>query len=373
MVINSGTTSPLFLRDANRRIRLLIVDDSPLIRTILTAMLADVPDIQIVGQATDGQEAVQMTLRLQPDIITMDIRMPQMDGLEATRRILSVRPTPIIVVASSVYSTDYNIAFNALEAGALTVIEKPKGLLSQDYENVREQLVTAVRTLAGVTVIPRRESKLATSRVGPMTAMLQAMFDRPIQLIAIGASTGGPAVLKEILQELPKDFAIPIVIVQHVLAAFVPGLADWLGHNIRLPVSVGYDGEQLRPGKVVIAPGNCHLIVTPGGVLRMEYSPPIEGQRPSATRLFQSVARVFGSDVVGIILTGMGEDGADGLVELSKAGAHIIAQNQASCTVYGMPKAAVDRGVVHEVLAPDGIVTRLLKLNQHVQSISFRR
>jgi two-component system chemotaxis response regulator CheB len=348
-------------------IRVLIVDDSLLIRTVLTTMLADVPDIKVVGQASDGQEAVRMALRMKPRVITMDIRMPHMDGLEATRHIMSVCPTPIVVISSSVYASDYNIAFNAIAAGALTVIEKPHGIGASDYDVVREQLVAAIRTMAGVPVVGRRRT--ADTQVGPMTALLKVMINRPIRVIAMGASTGSPPVLFTILSNLPKDFSIPIIIVQHIMESFVPSLADWLNTKSRLPVSMAKEGDHLTPRKVYLAPGNYHLTVQPPGVLHLDRSDPIRGQRPSANRLFESVVETFKTDAVGILLSGMGDDGVDGLVAMGKAGAHVIAQDQASCTVFGMPKAAIDRGIVDETLSPEQIINRLVKLHNHIISL----
>jgi two-component system chemotaxis response regulator CheB len=196
------------------------------------------------------------------------------------------------------------------------------------------------------------------------------MINRPIRVIAIGASTGGPPVLFSILRDLPKDFSIPIVIVQHIMPAFMPSMADWLNTKSSLPVRLALEGDLLTPGKVFVAPGNVHLTIRPGGKVHLDGSEPIGGQRPSATRLFQSVAEVFKTDAVGIILTGMGDDGVVGLEAMSLAGAHVIAQNQETSSVFGMPKAAIDRGVVDEVLPPDQIANRLIKLHNHVKSLS---
>jgi two-component system chemotaxis response regulator CheB len=333
-------------------------------------MLMEVPGIEVVGQATNGQEAVRMALRLKPNLITMDISMPKMDGLEATRHIMSVRPTPIIVLSSSVDASDYNIAFNAIAAGALTVIEKPLGIGTPDYEAVRKQLVTAVQILAGVTVMSPPKNLSPDAQVGPMTALLQAMINRPIRVIAIGASTGGPPVIFTILRNLPNDFSIPIVIVQHIMPAFVPTMADWLNTKSNYPVFVAREGDQLTPGKVFLAPGNAHLTVQRRGVLHLESSGAFGGQRPSATRLFQSVAEAFKADAVGILLTGMGEDGVEGLTAMSQAGAHVIAQDESSSSVFDLPKAAIDRGIVDEVLSPDQIASRLIKLHHHVKSLT---
>lgn len=346
---------------------MLIVDDSALISTLLSAMLEDVPDIQVVGLAATGQEAVRLTLRLHPDVITMDIRMPHMDGLEATRQLMRVQPTPIIVVSSAVYATDYNIAFNAIEAGALTVIEKPKGLGLQDYDVVRDQLITAIRTMAGLKLAPHRDKAPQTPNIGPMTAMLHTYFIRTVQVIAIAASTGGPPVLMQLLSSLPPNFAVPVVIAQHMLPAFVPGLMDWLNSRSQVPVSIAVEGERLAPGRAYLAAGNTHLTVTPERTLHLDYSSVPNEYRPSANRLFQSIARAYSSHAIGIVLTGMGDDGAAGLATLASTGAHIIAQDEATSVVFGMPKAAIDRNLVDEVLSPDEIVSRLSKLHRLLQ------
>lgn len=353
-----------------RPIRVLIVDDSPSIRTILNMMLSDLPDIKVVGEAVQGSEAVRMTLRLQPDLITMDIRMPVMDGLEATSQIMRVRPTPIVVVANSVYEADYNIAFNALEAGALTVIEKPHGLLAKDFDLVRDQLISTVRAMAGIKVLSHNKASFSTSDIGPMTTMLYSWFTHPIRIAAMAASTGGPPVLKYIFDNLPGDFSIPIVVVQHVLDSFSQGMVDWLNGTSPLTITTAIDQDQLTAGKVYVAPGQTHLTVATGNRLRLVSSPPVRGHRPSANLLFDSVAKTFGKDAIGIILTGMGDDGVEGLQTLGKTGAHIIAQNESSSVVFGMPKIAIEQGTVDEILSPAEIVARLLKLHSHSQSVN---
>ncbi len=331
-------------------------------------MLEDTPDIEVVGQAMNGVEAVRMAMRLKPNVITMDIRMPRMDGLEATRRIMTVQPTPIVILSSSVYASDSGNAFNAIEAGALTVIEKPKGLGEKDFEMVRSQLITAVRSMAAVKVVGRQTTFPRGEGIGLRTAMLHEYFARHVQLVAIASSTGGPPTLMQIFSQLPKDFCIPIVVVQHILPQFAQGMVEWLNSRSALPVSLATHGERYTPGKILICPGDVHMVITPGGVIRLESTEPIKGQRPSATRLFESMAGVAGASSVGIILTGMGDDGVDGLEVLSKAGGHVIAQDEPSSVIFGMPKMAIQRGIVDEVLPPDGIVTRLTKLHQHLQT-----
>jgi len=341
-------------------IKVLVVDDSPTIRQVLVSMLQDEPGFQVVGQAQDGIEAVQLAARLRPDVITMDIRMPRMDGLQATRQIMGSTPTPIVVVAASIYDEDLNIAFNAVAAGALTVVEKPKGITPADFEAVRSQLVTTIRLMADVPVVtiwPDRQ------RPAPVRTP-EAEFE----LIAIAASTGGPGVLRQILSALPGDLSVPVVITQHITQGFVQGFANWLDGATELEVAVAQHQEQIAPGRALIAPDDVHMTVTADGTTMLDRSPPIKGLRPSATLLFESVARSYGHTAVGVVLTGMGEDGATGLEELHRAGGLVIAQDQESCVVFGMPKAAIDLGVVDHVLLPDEISAMLVQIDQRNRS-----
>ncbi len=366
---SSNFLSPTSYSSGSPKIRVLVVDDSPLICDLLENMINDSPDVEVVGRAENGQEGVRMAVRLQPDIITMDIRMPKMDGLEATRKIMSLAPTPIVVISSSVYANDTKSAFNAIEAGALTVVEKPNGLGLRDYQAVQDQLLVTIRTMAGVQVVKRGTGMLNRDGIGPMTAMLHDYFSRPVRVIAIGASTGGPPVLMRLFSSLPADFSIPIVVVQHILPAFLEGMADWLKSRSVLPLQVAQEGARILPGNIYLAPANSHMMLSMGGFIHLDPGAPLNGQRPSVTRLFESIAKTFGANAVGMILTGMGEDGVEGLEAMSRAGAHIIAQNQASSVVYGMPGAAVQHRIVDEVLSPDEIIVRLTKLQRHMQTL----
>lgn len=343
------------------KIRVLIVDDSLLIRTVLGQMLKGFQDIHVVGEAEDGVDAVRSVTRLKPDVVTMDIRMPRMDGLEATRQIMQNAPTRIIVVANSIHDADFNISFKAIEAGALTVVEKPRGLTSSDYDAIQHQLVSAVRMVADLKVVARWPS--AAMSLVPQT-LPSSLQNRLIQVVAIAASTGGPAVLRQILSQLPADFAFPIVIVQHITAGFVDHMVSWLSSEVKIRVSVAKAGDRLEPGRALIAPSGRHLIVTGAGTIGIEDGPPIRGQRPSAERLFLSLAQSYRAATVGIVLTGMGDDGADGIQALGKTGAYIMAQNEQTSVVFGMPAQAIQRGVVDEVLSPDEIARNLIALHK---------
>lgn len=352
-----------------KKIRVLIVDDSPLIYKILTTMLEDTPDIEVVGQALNGQDALRLTKRLKPDVILMDIHMPKMDGLEATRKIMSLQPTPIVVLSNISQSDDTNLAFNVIQAGAMTVIEKPRGLALKDFDVVRAQLTSTIRSMSKVPVVRRYDPQLHRDGVGPMTAMLNAYFSRPIKVIAMASSTGGPPILMELFSQLPQNFSIPIIVVQHILPAFAQAMADWLNSKSPLQIQVAEDGLPLSPGNVYISPGDAHLTLSSAGQIKLYRTGPYQGHLPSATRMFESVAQVYHSNSVGIILTGMGQDGSVGLEVLSRAGAHIIAQNEETSLVYSMPYEAIKRGIVDEIVSPDEIAKRLLKLHLHVMTM----
>ncbi|MBN1890939.1 MAG: chemotaxis-specific protein-glutamate methyltransferase CheB [Thermoflexales bacterium] len=345
-------------------IRVLIVDDSPLIRTILNTMLEDAGGIQVVGQARDGEEAVSLAASLRPDVITMDIRMPRMNGLEATRQIMSTRPTPIVVLATSIYDADMNIAFNAVASGALTVVEKPKGLDPEDFEAVRDQVVGTIRMMSGVQLVSILPGQgVASSEARPILPLANRPLDGPVELIAMVASTGGPGTLRQILADLPAELAVPIVVLQRVTPGFGHGFANWLRGTTALDVAIAEQGHRLAPSQVVLAAEGRHLTIAPGGVVQLEQSEPVSGQRPSATRLFDSLAAAYGPTGLGIVLSGMGDDGIDGLEKLWKAGGHIIAQDEDSCAVFEMPRLAIERGIVDAILPPAEIVREICRLN----------
>lgn len=345
----------------DKKIRVLIAEDSAVIRNILAHMLGSAKDIEVIGQAEDGVDAIRMAARLSPDVIIMDIRMPRMDGLEAIRQIMQKSPAPIIVVANSIHDADFNISFKAIEAGALTVVEKPHGLSSKEYEIIQSRLIVAVRMVAHLKVVARWPS--VTTVPGASRPLPYSLQNRLIQVIAIATSTGGPGVLKQILGQLPKDFAFPMVVVQHITTGFIEHMVSWLNDEVRIRVVTAKAGDRLEPGKVLVAPSDFHLVIALGGIIRLEDSPPIKGQRPSADRFFASVAQTYSSSAVGIVLTGMGDDGANGIEILGKTGAHIIAQNEQSSIVFGMPSQAIQRGVVDEVLSPDEIAQTLIELH----------
>lgn len=333
--------------------RLLVAEDSATAREALLAILAGDGDIEVVGIAKDGIEAVVLTQRLRPDIVTMDIHMPALDGYEATRRIMVEAPTPILIVSASVDANDAQASLNALRAGALGLSEKPS--LGDDAEAAegRTRFLELVRALADVKVVRRaRPSPVAPRRpVGPET--------RPAEIVAIAASTGGPAALAQLVGALPADLPVPVVVVQHNTNGFMPALATWLNGAGNVGVRVASHGERVDRGVLYLAPDDHHLGVDGQGRIALDDRAPIGGFRPSASYLFESVARSFGPRALAAVLTGMGSDGTDGLRQLHGAGGWVIAQDEASSVVFGMPGAAIAAGVVDEVVSLEDLPKRI--------------
>lgn len=340
-------------------IRTLVAEDSITTRELLVAVLRSDPSIQVVGEAKDGVEAVEMTKQLRPDVVTMDIRMPRLDGFEATRQIMVEAPTPIVVVSGSVDVRDVEVSMHALRAGALTVLPKPPGPESPDFEEQAKRFVDTVKSMSQVKVVrrwPRAREEPLSARSVPVLGV------RP-RIVAIGASTGGPAALARILCDLPGDFAVPILVVQHISNGFMDGLAAWLNTAGALRVKLARDREPLEPRTVYLAPDDRHLGVAPDrSCIRLSNEAPVGGFRPAASFLFESVARAFGNSVLALILTGMGQDGVDGLRVVRQEGGRIIGQDEDSSVVFGMPGAAASAGLVDMTLPLSAIAPRLVEM-----------
>lgn len=340
-------------------IRVLVVEDSTVMRDLVVAVLESDAAIQVVGRARDGVEAVELAASLRPDVITMDIRMPRLDGFEATKRIMSEAPTRIVVVSSSVDAEELKITFNALRLGAVAVVEKPRAATDEAFQPVRQQLLDTVKAMADVKVVRRWPDRLPVTHP-TMTAKAPAAAE--VRLIAIAASTGGPAALATVLQRLPADFGVPILAVQHITRGFDRGLVAWLGSLTPLRVRLATDGDRLNGAEFLLGPNDYHLCVTSHETVALNQTAAVGGHRPSASVLFRSVAVAYGPRAVGVILTGMGEDGADGLLALREAGGQTIAQDEASSIVYGMPKSAIARGAAAYVEPLEKVADRILRL-----------
>lgn|SRR5574337_598755 len=339
-------------------IRVLVVEDSAVTREYLVYLLRQDPAIEVVGNAWNGLEAVEQTERLKPDVILMDVHMPGMNGYEATRQIMARQPTPIVMVSASLMRDEVIMTFQALEAGALTILEKPVGPGHPDAVEAARRLLEMLKLMAEVKVIRRRP--LPESPV--VSVPTSAVSDRKVRLIAVGASTGGPQVLATLLSGLPADLAASILVVQHIALGFLPGMVEWLGQGTRLTVKLAEPAESVRPGTVYLAPDGVQMGIARDGRIRLMKEPGEEGFCPSASYLFHSVAESYGPSACGILLTGMGRDGAVGLKRLRAAGGVTIAQDEASSVVFGMPAEAIRLGAAEYVLSPEQIAATIRSL-----------
>ena len=347
-------------------LRVLIVDDSPTVRRFLAGLIADAPDMMVVGEARNGREAIALAARLQPDIISMDIQMPRLDGLAATRHLMQHTPLPIVIVSGQLHSReDVDLAFLALQAGALAVLETPPPHTHPDFASRRDHFLNTLRSMAGVSLVRRWAD---TGPLPPSPDVLAHLAEEPETgplVIAIGASAGGPMALHKILHTLPARLPVPVVIVQHMAEGFVDGLARWLDGATPLHVMQARHGQIVGGGEVIIAPGDSHLTVRRlergvQAILQPERAR--QPYRPSVDVLFESVAAHFGPRAVGVLLTGMGTDGAKGLLKMRQQGARTIAQDEKSCLVYGMPGAAVAMGAAEQVVPIKHIAATLCDL-----------
>lgn len=327
-------------------IRVLVVDDSPAVRALLAHILGADPALQVVGCAVDGAEGVAMAQRLRPDVITMDLRMPVLDGFDATRRIMQLCPTPVVAVSGVDSHAEVEAGFRAIEAGALVLVRRPPGLSHPEHAASAQALLRTVKSMAEVRVVRRWEAG-ASPAPGA-----RAATPGPRRLVAIGASTGGPAVLRDILAELGPAFPLPLVIVQHIAPGFSDGLAEWLSQASGFPVALARHGQQLAPGRAYLAPDGHHLGVTRSLDVVLSHGAPEHGMRPAVDHLFRSLPAVLRAGTVAVLLTGMGKDGALELKRLRDAGAVTIVQDRGSAAVYGMPGEALRLGAAMLVLEP---------------------
>jgi two-component system chemotaxis response regulator CheB len=348
--------------DPRPPIKVLVVDDSAVVREFLVYTLNSDPGIQVVGTARNGEEALQAVQRLKPDVITMDIHMPKMDGLEATRRIMEAQPTPIVVISGSSTAKEVATAFHAIEAGAVWFISRPRGIGDPGYEKMAKELVQTVRLMSEVKVIRRWPRYGKITPVSSVPGARVRTVSAQVRVIAVGSSTGGPMVLKTILSGLHQNFPVPLLIVQHMSPGFVSGFVAWLNTSAPFPVRLAAHGEYPQPGNAYIAPDGFHMEVVTGNRIILSKGEPENGMRPSVSCLFRSIARVFGKEAIGILLTGMGRDGAEELKIMKGQGAVTVAQNEETSVIYGMPGEAVAIGAALHVLSPEEISNLLNQL-----------
>jgi len=365
----------------DRPLRILIVDDSAMMRRLIRTMIESDSKLTVIGEAADGREALARTTDLRPDLITLDVRMPVMDGVETTRQIMAYQPTPILVLTASLTRYDIDITFQMLGAGALDVMEKPKISNSADLERARIALVRKITLLARVKVVThlrgRRKNnpEWSTLNIERSHRPASADLSRPqsgstpdhsafnlqpsgCPIVVIGASTGGPRVVRQILAGLPTNYDAAVLVVQHIAQGFSAGMVEWMVLSSALPISIAEDGALIKPGQVIVAPDRFDLMVTSDGRVKL-CTQPLLIPRPTIDVTMQSVAEICGPAATGVLLTGMGRDGAQGMCSIRHAGGFTIAQDEATCTIFGMPKAAIDLNAVQVVLPPDKIIEAL--------------
>ena len=359
-------------------IKVLVVDDSAVAREFMTYLLSGDADLRVIGTASDGEEAVRAVRALQPDVIVMDVVMPRMDGLEATRAIMEATPTPIVVVSASWRRGEVDQTFRALEAGALTALEKPAGAAHPQHERLAKELLQVVKLMARVKVVKRTPKAPGTAPAGiamhgGAAEVHGAAAAAPLRLVAMGASTGGPNAIREVLGGLPADFPAPVLIVQHIAPGVVRGFADWLTETTAREVALARDGERPLPGRVYVAPDGRQTGIGRDGRLALSDDAADAGLRPSVAHLFRSLAAVAGPDTAAVLLTGMGKDGAAEMKTLRERGALTIAQDAGSCVVYGMPAEAVALGAADLVLPPREIAAALTRRSRGKAPAPARR
>ncbi|MGP1384169.1 MAG: chemotaxis-specific protein-glutamate methyltransferase CheB [Thainema sp.] len=372
-------------------IRVLLVEDSPIATVILKRILTSTSDIELTGTASNGLEALALMAQARPDVVCTDLHMPKMDGLELTRRIMSECPRPILVISASVQEDDVKNVFDLIEAGALDVFPKPRAGLNAEYEQIQRELINKIKVLSGVAVFTQHRHrataptppvpttapapKLNSSSINPskpspapinhQPARYTPSTTRPLDIrtprvLAIGASTGGPRALQLILRSLPANFPVPVLCVQHISDGFLQGLVDWLDQGCALKVAIAQPHQAPQAGTIYFAPERQHLELSDQGLFQVSTAPAVDGHCPSVTVLFRSIAKYYRRSAVGILLTGMGRDGATGLLDMSEAGATTIAQDEATSIVFGMPRAAIALNAAQRILPIQEIAPFLL-------------
>ena len=341
-------------------IRVLLADTGGVSRDRIIHLLDRDGRFQVVATVSDGIAAADTTARLRPDVVVMNLRLPPGDGIAATRRIMAETPTPVVIVSTTSDGVPSERAAEALQAGAVSVLDTPLSPDHAQYAHAIQELLTSIRLMAEVKVVRRPASGGRRHLV--LLAPLNPLEKRRPVVLVMAASTGGPQAIQTVLQALGPDLDVPVLIVQHMSKGFLPGMVGWLDGTCPQVVRLAVDGVQPTGGIVYIAPEEHHLLVTRAGKLALTKAPPVGGFRPSADTLFESAAQVYGADAVGAVLTGMGDDGAAGLAALRGRGAATIAQDESSAVVYGMPRAAVAVGGAERVLTLEAIGPAVRKL-----------
>jgi two-component system, chemotaxis family, protein-glutamate methylesterase/glutaminase len=351
-------------------INIVIVDDSVVFRKFLVHCLETTEGIKVSGTASNGLEALDVISRLKPDLVLMDINMPGMDGFETTTRIMSSNPVPVIIISGEYKTSEIAKTFRALEVGAVDILPKPTGIGSQNHENEVRKLITLVKLMSEIKVVRRNPPAGKQPEITPKPSSSAVLkYDKPLVknkdfVIGIGASAGGPIAIQKLLLGLDIDFSIPLVMVQHIEPMFAEGFAQWLELTTNRKVIIASDGMELKEGMIVLPPGEMHLGFSNKGILQVTKEPPDNRLRPSVHHLFTSMATTYGPDSIGIILTGMGTDGVQGLKLLKEKGAVTIAQDAQSSLIHGMPGEAIKAGASRYVFSIEQLINYLNEINR---------
>lgn len=351
-------------------IRVLLVEDSPITLLILKRILDSSSEIEVVGEVRTGLEALELIPNVQPDVICTDLHMPQMNGLELTSEVMILYPRPILVISAWVQEEDSTHVFQLLEAGALDIFPKPTAGLSIENKLLNQELINKIKILSGVKVFKKKRKSLY--QVKNLSYFSPNSYTKP-EIIVIGASTGGPQAIHELLVQLPANFPVPIICVQHICLGFLQGFIDWLTTSCRLQVQIAKSGDLPKAGTIYFPPEQEHLELDKQGRFICSNSPSLDGHRPSVTVTFKSVVKFYGKATVGILLTGMGRDGAEGMQCITQAGGLTIAQDEATSVIFGMPREAIELGAAKLVLPIHAIAPRLLELLQKQYPLSGKR
>ncbi|AKA68364.1 chemotaxis-specific protein-glutamate methyltransferase CheB [Clostridium scatologenes] len=334
-------------------IKVLVVDDSLIVQQMIVDILNSDKDIKVIGVANSGESAIKFMHKNKPDIVTMDIIMPGIGGFEAIKMIMETNPVPIIVISGLSDNENMNKTFEAMESGAVSVIEKPLEIKSNDFEKISENIIKTVKLMSEIKVVKRK------ANYNKMKPNISSKFNNSftnIKLVVIGVSTGGPPVLQTIFSKLPENIKVPILVVQHIVPGFINGLIDWLSKSTKYPIHIAKQEEKVLPGHIYFAPDGFHMEIRPNNKVFLSNEEKENGLKPSVSHLFRSAADYYGKEVMGILLTGMGRDGAKELKLLKDKGALTVVQDKESSVVYGMPGEAVKLGAETYILSPEKIV-----------------
>lgn len=332
-----------------RRIRVLVVDDSAFMRKAVSDILDADPAIEVIGRARDGVQAVEMCRDLEPDVVTLDIEMPRLDGLGALERIMEECPTPVVML-SAFTTAEAEATLKALDSGAVDFVPKPSGSLVADIDALAEEIVNKAKIAAQVDARQIADLHRKTQARQPHTRRMRQATGM-CGIVAVGTSTGGPSALQEVIPRLPEDLPASVLIVQHMPSGFTSHLADRLDLASAIKVEEARSGAEVRPATGYVAPGGKHLKIAPDGTILLDSSPPVWGVRPAIDPMMVSAARFAGSKSVGVIMTGMGRDGTEGMARIKERGGRTIAQDKKSSVVYGMPRAVAEAGLA-DIISP---------------------